>query len=174
MFEKEIKILDIDKNSLIKKLEEIGAVKDYEEVIHDIYYDYPEGKIDEGKRSFRIRKKGNCYMYTIKKKEKSETIKICQEKEIEISNIDGFQKTLEKYGLVKAREKQKMRLSYYIDDTHFDIDDYEGIPTLLEIEAHSDEEIEKWIKELGLENHTRKTFGSRGLFEYYKVPYKNL
>lgn len=174
MFEKEIKILDIDKNSLIKKLEEIWAVKDYEEVIHDIYYDYPEWKIDEWKRSFRIRKKGNCYMYTIKKKEKSETIKICQEKEIEISNIDWFQKTLEKYGLVKAREKQKMRLSYYIDDTHFDIDDYEWIPTLLEIEAHSDEEIEKWIKELWLENHTRKTFWSRWLFEYYKVPYKNL
>ncbi len=75
---------------------------------------------------------------------------------------------MEKYGLVKSREKQKYRVSYDIDWIYFDIDEYEGIPTLLEIEAHSEEVIEEWIIKLWLENHKRKTFGSRWLFEYYK------
>jgi adenylate cyclase class IV len=55
---------------------------------------------------------------------------------------------LEKYGLIPTREKVKQRLSYKIDHLEFDIDEYEGIPTFLEIEASSDEEINLWIEKL--------------------------
>jgi len=115
MFEKEIKILEIDKDELVTKLKDFWAVIIFDDMIHDVYYDYPEWKIDEEKRSFRIRKKWNCFLYTIKKKEKSTNIKICQEKELEVTNVEWFKKTLEKYGLIKSREKQKHRTSYEID-----------------------------------------------------------
>ncbi len=174
MLEKEIKILEVNKNDLIERLEKFGATKTFEDQIYDVYYDYPENQIDVEKRSFRIRKKGNCYLYTIKKKEKSETIKICQEKEVEITNLDGFIKTLGKYWLVKTREKVKHRTSYRLWEIEFDIDEYDSMPTLLEIEAKNDEEINLWIVNLWLQNHKRKTFWSRWLFEYYNLAYKNL
>lgn len=171
MLEKEIKILEVNKEELIKRLEELGAVKTFEDTVCDTYYDYANAKMEDKKRLFRLRTKWDCNLYTIKKKEKGGEIRISQEKECVVTDIEGFKKTLEKYGLVPTREKTKQRLSYKIDHLEFDIDEYEGIPTFLEIEASSDEEINIWIEKLGLQNNVRKTFGSRGLFEYYKMPY---
>jgi adenylate cyclase class IV len=37
----------------------------------------------------------------------------------------------------KIREKKKHRISYSLNGLEFDIDKYESIPTLLEIEAHT-------------------------------------
>jgi adenylate cyclase class IV len=48
----------------------------------------------------------------------------------------------------KTREKKKHRVSYRLDNVEFDIDQYEGIPTLVEIEAHTSEEIQEFIKKL--------------------------
>jgi adenylate cyclase class IV len=62
--------------------------------------------------------------------------------------VDSFRKVLEKYGMKKTREKKKHRVSYRYDNKEFDIDKYEDIPTLLEIEAHTSEEIQECIKKL--------------------------
>jgi adenylate cyclase class IV len=48
----------------------------------------------------------------------------------------------------KTREKKKHRFSYTLDGLEFDIDIYEGIPPLLEIEAHSTDEIKEYIHKL--------------------------
>ena len=43
MLEKELKILNINPDEIIDKLESFGAKKTFEGFIHDIYYDFPEG-----------------------------------------------------------------------------------------------------------------------------------
>jgi adenylate cyclase class IV len=48
----------------------------------------------------------------------------------------------------KIREKKKHRISYSLKKLEFDIDKYDGMPTLLEIEAHTIEEINKYIEKL--------------------------
>ena len=74
----------------------------------------------------------------------------------------------------KTREKKKHRVSYRLNNQEFDIDQYDGIPTLLEIEAHSSEEIQDSIKMLWLEGHVAKSFGSRWLYKYYGLDYSYL
>jgi len=187
MLEKEIKILDVNVVKLQKKLEKMWAEKTFEGYIHDIYYDFPNvdgtDKMEENKRLFRVRKKGDIHMYTIKRKrnKKSEWgekwVKIADEWEREITDVESFTKVLEKYGMKDTREKKKFRISYKLDNCEFDIDDYfyeddrALIPPLLEIEAHTSEEIFAWIKKLWLEDNKQVDWGSRKLYKNYWVEY---
>lgn len=187
MLEKEIKILDVNVKDLQEKFEKFWAVKTFEWYVHDIYYDFPWDlwdKMEANKRLFRVRKKWDIHMYTIKRKRnKAEEwgekwLKIADEWERIITDVDSFTKVLEKYGMVETREKKKYRISYSLDNLEFDIDDYfygddnSLIPPLLEIEAHTKEEIYDWIKKLWLENNRQEKWGSRKLFKHYGVEYK--
>ncbi|PZM86544.1 hypothetical protein DLH72_00550 [Candidatus Gracilibacteria bacterium] len=180
MLEKEIKILDINKEKTIKKLEKLGALKTFEGFIHDVYYDFLDGenyKLDQNKRLFRVRKKGDMHLYTIKRKRKKKDylgekgIKVADEVEYQITDVDSFSSVLEKYGMKKIREKKKYRISYKIGEVEFDIDKYDEIPDLIEIEAKTKKEIKHFIKELGFEKHIRKEFGSRKLYKHYGKKY---
>ena len=180
MLEKEVKILEIDKQKVIKKLEELWAKKTFEGVIHDIYYDFPDWdklKMEANDRIFRIRKKGEEHIYTIKRKRKEmgeqEWATIKDEHETPITNVESFAKVLEKYWMTKTREKKKHRISYALAGTEFDIDTYEEIPTFLEIEETSRENINFWIRKLNLENHDILLWGSRKIFKHYWVKYLN-
>ncbi|MCD5385147.1 CYTH domain-containing protein [Candidatus Gracilibacteria bacterium] len=188
MLEKEIKILDIDVKNIQKKLEELGAKKTFEGYIHDIYYDFEdEGndklKMEENKRLFRVRQKGDIHMYTIKRKRNKKKdggedgVKIADEGERIITDVESFKKVLEKYGMKETREKKKYRISYALDGCEFDIDDYfmgddrNKIPPLLEIEAKSKDDLFKWVEKLGLQDKQIETWGSRKLFSHYGIDY---
>jgi predicted adenylyl cyclase CyaB len=187
MLEKEIKILEVDVEDLQKKLEALWAEKTFEWYIHDIYYDFPwdtGDKMEANKRLFRVRKKWDIHMYTIKRKRNKvsewgeEWLKIADEWEREITDVDSFTKVLEKYGMVETREKKKFRISYSLENMEFDIDDYfygddrSLIPPLLEIEAHTRKDIYDLIKKLWLEKNRQEKWGSRKLFKHYWVEYK--
>lgn len=180
MLEKEVKILEIDKEKLIKKLNELWAEKTFEWDIHDIYYDFcswTKQKMQENDRLFRIRKRWDKYLYTIKRKRMKadvwweDWVKIADEWEWYVTDIKWFETVLEKYWMKKVREKKKFRTSFSLPWFEFDIDEYEWIPHLLEIEAHTKEEIDDMIIKLWLEKHVIKSFGSRWLFEYYWKDY---
>jgi adenylate cyclase class IV len=64
--------------------------------------------------------------------------------------VESFSRVLEKYGMEKTREKKKHRISYRLHGIEFDIDEYEGIPPLLEIEANRREEIDVLVGKLDL------------------------
>jgi len=178
MLEKEIKILEIDTKKLCEDLEKLWATKTFEWIIHDVYYDFPEGeklKMEDNNRMFRVRQKGEEHIYTIKRKRKKmwkeEGAVIKDEHETKISNVESFSKVLEKYWMTKTREKKKYRVSYQLAWAEFDIDDYESIPNFLEIEETSRDNINFWIKKLNLENHDILLWGSRKIFKHYWVKY---
>jgi adenylate cyclase class IV len=190
MLEKEIKILDINIEELLQKLENFWAVKTFEWFIHDIYYDFScdktgDKKMDINKRLFRVRKKWDIHLYTIKRKRNKKKdwwekwVKIADEWEREITDVESFTKVLEKYWMTQTREKKKYRISYSLNNIEFDIDDYylwdnkNIIPPLLEIEAHTKEDILWWIDKLGLTKHKQTKWWSRKLFEYYGIEYSN-
>lgn len=164
MLEKEIKILEIDKEEIVKKLLEMGAEKSFEGFVHDIYYDFPndeeaKNKMEANGRMFRLRQKGEDHIYTIKNKRKEiakqEGVVAKDEHETPISNIESFAKVLEKYGMQKIREKKKHRVSYKLENMEFDFDIYENIPEFLEIEGPDGESIQKWVVKLGLQEYTQ-------------------
>ncbi len=178
MLEKEIKILEIDREAVVKKLLELWALKTFEGFIHDVYYDFPNNpdhKMEANNRMFRLRKKGEEHIYTIKRKrkeyQKSEWAHVKDEHETPVTNIESFAKVLEKYGMKQTREKKKHRVSYKLGDVEFDFDLYEWIPEFLEIEGPDGKTIRKWVKKLDLQQHEQMLWWSRKLFKYYKVPY---
>ena len=178
MLEKEIKILEINKSEVIEKLLTLWAEKTFEWYIHDVYYDFPlnpSNKMEANGRMFRLRQKGEEHIYTIKNKrkevKKSEWVAAKDEHETQITDITSFAKVLEKYGMQKIREKKKHRVSYQLWVMTFDFDLYENIPELLEIEGPSWDEIQNWVKTLGLLNHEQMIGWSRKIFKHYNVPY---
>jgi adenylate cyclase class IV len=74
MLEKEIKILEINKEEIVEKLLAMGAEKTFEGFVHDVYYDFPDdapkNKMEANGRMFRLRQKGEEHIYTIKNKRK--------------------------------------------------------------------------------------------------------
>lgn len=178
MLEKEIKILEIDTEKLFSDLEILWAKKTFDWIIHDVYYDFPDWKklkMEKNKRMFRIRTKWEEHIYTIKRKRtkmwEDEWAIIKDEHETSITNIDSFQRVLDKYGMTKTREKKKHRVSYALAGADFDIDTYEEIPTFLEIEETSRDNIDLWIKKLNLKNNEILLWGSRTIFKHYWVKY---
>ena len=167
ILEKELKILNINSEKIIKKLMKFWAEKTFDGDIHDTYYDFDDIALDKIKMSLRIRNKAECNLYTIKKKIPDEKIKICTEIEHPIECLETYKWRLDKHWLVINREKKKHRKSYKIWEIVFDIDFYEKYPPLLEIEAHNESEIFDWVKKLKLQNHVHKKCGYRGLVRYY-------
>ena len=182
MLEKEIKILEINVDEICKKLEEYGAEKTFDGVIHDVYYDFPnddkKDKLHANNRMFRVRKKWETHLYTIKNKrfdvEEEEDVIAKDEHEMEISDVESFSAVLEKYGMVKTREKIKHRVSYQLVGAEFDIDKYENIPALLEIEEESELNIDFWLRKLDLAEKEVFLWGSKKLFKHYGIEYKYL
>jgi len=71
--EKEIKILEVDKDGVMYNLDCLGADRIFCGEVEDVYFDYYDLRLDrQGKRSFRIRRKLSDekeeYFYTIKRK----------------------------------------------------------------------------------------------------------
>ena len=109
--------------------------------------------MQDNKRLFRIRKKGDEFIYTIKRKrkkiEKKHGVTGKDEHEMPVTDKDTFERVLLKYGMKKIREKKKQRISLSVEDgTQFDFDDYKDIPSLLEIEAEKPKKIREWITQL--------------------------
>lgn len=183
--EKEMKILEVDKDGVMYNLDCLGADRIFCGEVEDVYFDYYDLRLDrQGKRSFRIRRKLSDekeeYFYTIKRKitiAKPWKPRICYEKEFAIHHFDIFEKVLESFWLLKSRKKVKSRCGYtlsHIDEEtwdvrkiKFDIDTYQGIPNLLEIECDYNSDIVHYIKALNLQKNKTLSSGSRGLFRHY-------
>ena len=167
--EKEVKILDIQKSKLIKKLESLWAVKQYEEHIHDTYYDFHDAGLEQEKKRVRIRRKWATTYVTLKKNHKTTGYKSCDEHEFTVACPEQTHQTFSSHGLMPKRSKKKHRVSYTYKSMTFDIDTYEHVPPLLEIEWPTQKKIQKRIKKLWLSNKEQAACGARWLFKRYEL-----
>jgi predicted adenylyl cyclase CyaB len=143
-------------------------------MIHDIYYDTPDGQLETDKKRVRIRKQWTSTLITMKTRIKSKSLRKNEEDEIAVPTLEAWDALLRSYGRQPTREKKKMRIAYSFHNVHFDIDIYDWIPPILEIEAENKETIFAWIKKLWLEKKTTATYGSRGLFKAYNQTYMTI
>ena len=94
-------------------------------------------------------------------------MKIREEYEVDLVSQKHGENFVASFGLFPVFFKEKMRLSYVIDDIKFDIDFYDGMKPMLEIESPKKKMIFKWIKALDLEDHVTSKKGARALFKQY-------
>ena len=135
----EIRVLEIDKEKMINKLEELGAIKKGE--YHQKRYVYDLKPAVEGKW-IRLRTNGKSTTLTYKDIV-SNTIDGTKEVEFEVEDFNKANEFLERIGFNYRSYQENDRIQYNLDGAEIDIDSWPMIPTYMEIEGQSEEQVLK-------------------------------
>jgi adenylate cyclase class 2 len=155
----ETQVLDVDVEAISKKLRDAGA-REEDEVLQKrwVYY------IDE-KSWIRLREVSGVAAITYKNKAGKG---ISETEELE-TIVENFEKTAEILARLDFYDnkyyQENRRKKFVIDNTEYTLDSWPKIPTILEIEAKSEEEVHKGLELLGL---TGKDVGHSGLMAIYE------
>lgn len=162
----EARVLDINKELVIKKLEKLGAKKiaefDYKRRVYN--FNPPTDH-----KWIRLRTDGNKTTLTIKKIENL-SIDGTKEMEIEVSNFEETNRMLEELGYKAHTYQENKRIRYMLNDVELDIDSWPYIPTYLEIEGKSEEAVKSMIKLLEVDKEKVTSLDVQGVFkEFYNI-----
>lgn len=145
--EYEVRVLEIDKDKMMNLLEKLGAVKKGEYEQRRYVYDLKP--VQKGKW---IRLRTNGIKTTLTYKDVvSNTIDGTKEVEFEVEDFDAGNEFLNRIGFTARSYQENNRIQYELDNVEIDIDTWPMIPTYLEIEGKSKEEVNNMIKRLKLD-----------------------
>lgn len=169
--EYEVRVLEIDKEKMIKKLEKLGAQKvadyDYRRRIYNF-----NPAVDH--KWIRLRTDGNKTTLTVKK---LETLEIDGTKEIEISvsDFDETNQMLNELGYTSHTYQENKRTRYILNDVELDIDSWPYIPTYLEIEGKNEQAVKDMIKLLECDESKVTSIDVQGVFrKFYNIEISNV
>lgn len=161
MKEREVKVLNIDKDEIEKKLKGMGAILLKDEDQTNIRFDTEDNYLKKTYNGYlRLRiTKNNLNQeikntLTFKKNISRDSLRVNEETETEVSNWEEAVKILQILGYNKKRPGYKHRKSYLYDNIVFEIDtwDEETYPKpYLEIEMTDEEDLERAIELLQLD-----------------------
>ncbi len=161
--EYEVRILNIDKENILKRLENVNATFEWDALQRRYVYDFIP-KIDG--KWIRLRTNGTRTTLTIKNLVSS---KIDGTQELEIE-VDSFEKTnliLEELGYSQKGYQENRRIQYSLNGVEIDIDSWPLIPTYLEIEGPSEEVVYDTVKKLGFSISDTTTRDVEGIYLDY-------
>ena len=158
--EYEVRVLDINKEEFIKKLESFNAtyVNDY----YQIRYVYDFNPVLSNKW---IRLRTNGITTTLAVKEyRSKDIGGTKELEIEVSDLHKTDLILEELGYKKRSIQENKRTRYILDDVEIDIDTWPRLNTYVEFEGKNKEDVLKVIKKLGYTEDDITTMDAQDIY----------
>ena len=164
--EYEVRVLDIDKEKIIKKLESLGAEKiadfDYRRRVYNFH-----PAVDN--KWIRLRTDGKKTTLTIKKLESLE-IDGTKEIEIEVSDFEETNRILNELGYESHTYQESKRTRYMLNGVELDIDSWPYIPSYLEIEGKNEQEVREMIKILDVDKEKVTSIDVQGVFkEFYNI-----
>lgn len=164
--EYEIRILEINVEKLIRRIEEAGAVYvgkfDYRRYVYGF-----NPKVYE--KWIRLRTDGNESTLAIKEI-KDYTISGTKEKEIAVSDFDTTNEILNDLGYHAESYQENKRIRYMLEDVEIDIDTWPLIPTYVELEGKSEQQIYKVLDKLQIGREKIVTLDVEGIFrEIYGI-----
>jgi len=164
----EVKILEINVEEIEKKLKKIGAEKVFEGELVSIYFDFSDKLLEKKGKILRLRQKGNQVILTYKELISQDEAKIMEEFELKVDDFNTMKRIFEGIGLFPLYEFNKHRTTYKLNQTHFEIDKYAGIPAFLEIEAPDLKTIDEIVSEFGFSKEEVKSYSIKDVLRYYK------
>ena len=186
MEEIEVKFLNIDTDLIIKKLEDLGAKKIFDQLYRRRVFDYPDWRLDKDSSWLRLRDEGEKITLAFKKRINPGLNGLndqgMEEREIEVSDFEKTADILLSIGFVEKHYVENRRIRYVLDDIEFDIDFYPQLEPYLEIEASSWEKIEEAIKLLSLDSSDKKIFSATQVYsqsginvdDYQKITFEEI
>ena len=116
----------------------------------------------------RLRKRDGKFELGFKNLVSKEKAKIMEEFQVTVDDFDAMKDVFLNLGLKVILKFAKHRTSYLLDGVHFEIDTFEGIPALLEIEASNLKVIGKYVKKLGFSMKDAKPWSTDDVINHYK------
>lgn len=171
MEEVEVKIINIDRAAVERKLLDLGAKKIFDGEMHAVYYDFPDRSLTRDHDLIRLRKEGDRTALVFKKFIGNEAAKVRDEHEVTVSDFDTARKILECLGLVTWLSMRKHRITYELGSEHIEIDkyhdEYEFIPVFIEIEGKDIDSVHRCADRLGFTKEECLPWTAVDLAKYY-------
>ena len=142
--EYEVRVLEIDKDEIVRRLEQAGAEFQWDYVQRRYVYDFIP-KVDS--KWIRLRTNGDKTTLTIKNLVSS-SIDGTQELEVEVDNFERTNLILKELGYEAKGYQENRRIQYMLNGCEVDIDYWPMIPTYLEIEGPSEEAVYEVLNQL--------------------------
>ena len=159
----EARLLNVDVEQFIKELRRNNA-----EFIGDwlqIRYCYDFNPVQENSW-IRLRTNGKETTLTIKEIQ-NRNIDGTKESEIVVSDFKTTDEILNKLGYVVRSKQENRRIRFKLDNVEIDIDFWPKIPTYVEFEAESEEEIKKVCERLNIEFNDLVTLDVMSIYKFY-------
>lgn len=169
--EKEVKILDINKEELTKRLEKLGALKIFDWQRTFTTFDTIDHKYTNNKQIIRLTEESKLKLSinNMNKEWKIETVKLFVSRKEE--TID-FLKRLE---INPITEVKSYRISYELDGIDIDIDIFPEIPAFVEIDIETLQwKLPDLLKKLWLEKNEVVEINTEEIFTKYGKKYQEI
>lgn len=161
--EYEVRVLEIDKEQIEKRLKELGAEFKWDKIQRRYVYDFIP-RIDG--KWIRLRTNGEKTTLTIKNLVSSK-IDGTQELEVEVDNFERCHLILKELGYEPKGYQENRRIQYMLNGVEVDIDFWPLIPTYIEIEGPSEEAVYKTLEALGFDKSAAVTRDVEGVYLDY-------
>lgn len=167
--ETEVKILNINKELIHKKLKQCGAL--YLNKVRQVNQIYGDGS--DSDLLVRLRTEEGKTIFTTKSMISQKEFKVAHELETLVSESETFSQQLEVMGFPLSWYLEKDRTTFHYKQTVVTIDEYPEIPPFMEIEG-TEEAIRDVVSDLGYEMKDTSVMNFKDLIEKYQPGIKEL
>lgn len=161
----EVKILEIDVQTIKLKLQELGA--EFIGEFNQKRYVFDFNPKVYGKW-IRLRTNGKTTTLTIKET-KTDQIDGTKELETEVGDIVVMNNILQELGYNHRAYQENKRISYKLEGVSIEIDSWPLIPSYLEIEGESINEVEKIVHKLGFDFSETTSINTTEVYKRYGI-----
>lgn len=178
----EIKVLNIDPPSVRQKLKELGATYQGREFQRNHMYDYADQRLYREHDGSYIRLRQRYWpdtqqaevLLTLKQTISRDKYKIAEETESTVGDFQALNQFLVKLGFIQTRIDEKLRETWLLDDLHLEIDQWAGLPPYLEIEAASEDAVQRGLNLLGYSAEQSTSANLTEVLAQYGITAKDL
>jgi len=161
----EVRVLNINVEKTQEKLMNLNAKLIFDRLQQRYVYDFNP---KEENKWIRLRTNGENTTLTIKDL-KSKSIDGTKELEIEVSDFEKTNMILNELGYIPKGYQENRRIQYNLNGVEIDIDYWPLIPTYLEIEGNSEEEVYKTLELLDIKKEDITTNDVESIFLDYGI-----
>ena len=161
--EYEVRVLEINHDEMVKKLESLGAEFKFEALQQRYVYDVQP---KQENKWIRLRTDGKKTTLTIKDLQ-AKTIDGTKELEIIVDDFAKTNSILEELGYKNRGFQQNKRTQYILDGVEIDLDRWPLIPEYMEIEGPSIEAVESTLTKLGINKEEIVTLDVASIYAHY-------
>lgn len=149
----EVRFLEINKDELAAKLHELGAVDHGEDLLDERVIFDKDLEWQKAAKFMRLRTKGGktTLAYKDRRDPHQPSVDGTEEIEFDVSDPELAQALLSRLGYELFRYQQKKRHSFSLGTVHVDIDTWPKIPTYVELEGESEDDLKTAAAALGLD-----------------------